>query len=162
MASPMKMSLIFFACSLLFKGSLADVICENLPENLCAFGISTSGKRCVLENYKNEVSGSLDYTCQTSEIVAEKFSGHIESDGCVAACGLDRRLVGISSDALLSPEFTATLCSPACYQNLFLPALCKKQSSSSRRAALELLSSGGGAPFTVDDGVAPSPAPATY
>ncbi|CAA0829827.1 PAR1 protein [Striga hermonthica] len=178
MGSPMKMSLIFIACSLFFKGYLAEVICENLPENLCAFGISSSGKRCVLENYKNEASGSLDYTCQTSEIVAETFSGHIESDSCVAACGLDRRLVGISSDALLSPEFTATLCSPACYQNcpnivdlyfnlaagegVFLPALCKKQNSSPRRAALELLSSGGGGtPFTVDDGLAPSPAPAT-
>ncbi|GFQ02969.1 hypothetical protein PHJA_002440700 [Phtheirospermum japonicum] len=180
MGSSIKLSLtLFFACSLFLKGTLAEVICENLAENLCAFGIASSGKRCVLENYKNEDSGNLEYTCKTSKVVVERLSGYIETDHCVAACGVDRRFVGISSDAFLVPEFTTSLCSPACHQNcpnivdlyfnlaagegVYLPALCQKQKSSPKRAMLELLSSSGGAaPDTVDDGVAPSPAPSTF
>ncbi|KAI3447741.1 hypothetical protein Pfo_004406 [Paulownia fortunei] len=179
MASSMKLSVIlFFACSLFLQGTLAEVVCENLAENLCSFAIASSGKRCVLENYKNE-QGNLDYTCKTSEVVVERLAGHIETDQCVVACGVDRRFVGISSDAFLTPEFTSSLCSPTCYQNcpnivdlyfnlaagegVFLPTLCEKQKSSPHRAMLELLSSSGGAaPATVDDSIAPTPAPAAF
>ncbi|GFP86268.1 hypothetical protein PHJA_000770600 [Phtheirospermum japonicum] len=160
MVSSTKMSLIiFFASSLFFQGTLAEVICESLPTNLCSFSIASSGKRCVLENYMNEQSGNLDYTCKTSEVVVERLSGHIESDQCVSSCGVDRQFVGISSDAFLSAGFSARLCSPACYQNcpnivdlyfnlaagegVYLPALCDKQKANPHRAMLELISSSG-------------------
>ncbi|KAL3622834.1 hypothetical protein CASFOL_031931 [Castilleja foliolosa] len=182
MASSTKLPLIFiFACSLFLKGALAEVVCEKLlAETQCAFGISSSGKRCVLENYKNEESGDLEYTCKTSEVEVERLSAYIETDNCVDSCGVDRRFVGISSDAFLVPEFTKSLCSPACYHNcpnivdlyfnlaagegVYLPALCQKQKSSPKRAMFELLSSSGGATAddTVVDGVAPSPAPSSY
>ncbi|KAK3003377.1 hypothetical protein RJ639_018129 [Escallonia herrerae] len=82
----------------------------------------------------------------------------IESDECVNACGVDRKAVGISSDSLLEPQFTAKLCSRACYQNcpnivdlyynlamgegVFLPDLWKAQRNMPRRAMSQLLSSG--------------------
>lgn len=40
----------------------------------------------------------------------------IESDDCISACGIDRLTVGISSDSLLEPQFTAELYSGACFQ----------------------------------------------
>ncbi|PIM97379.1 hypothetical protein CDL12_30152 [Handroanthus impetiginosus] len=179
MASSMKMPFIlFFTCSFFLQGSLAEVICENLPESLCSFAIESSGKRCVLENYKNDW-GNLEYTCKSSEVVVERFAGYIETDQCVAACGVDRRFVGISSDAFLTPDFISSLCSPACYQNcpnivdlyfnlaagegVFLPALCENHKTSSRREVLELLSSSGGANAgAADDSIAPAPAPAAF
>ncbi|PIM97378.1 hypothetical protein CDL12_30151 [Handroanthus impetiginosus] len=176
MASSMKFLLIlFFTCSPLLQGTLAEVVCENLPENLCSFAVASSGKRCVLENYKNE-EGNLEYTCKLSEVMVERFAGYIETDQCIAACGVDRRFVGISSDAFLTPEFTSSLCSPACYRNcpnvvdlyfnlaagegVFLPALCENQKRSSHRVTLELLSSGGGALATAGGSIAPTPASA--
>ncbi|KAL0354967.1 UNVERIFIED_CONTAM: hypothetical protein Sradi_3943600 [Sesamum radiatum] len=148
----------------------ADVICENLPINLCSFAIASSGKRCVLENHKN----GQEKTCKTSEVVVEKLSGYIETDQCVKACGVCRESVEISSDAFLSSEFTAHLCSPACYHNcpnivnLFfnlaagegvsLPALCKNQEEK-HREMLAILSSGGVNPGPVAAPlVAPAPA----
>ncbi|KAK8926097.1 hypothetical protein KSP39_PZI018391 [Platanthera zijinensis] len=41
----------------------------------------------------------------------------VESDRCVAACGANCRIVRISSDALLVPDFMEKLCSPECYDN---------------------------------------------
>ncbi|KAK6125946.1 hypothetical protein DH2020_040254 [Rehmannia glutinosa] len=179
MGSSMKLPLVFFfACSIFLKATLAEVTCEKLPENLCAFAIASSGKRCVLENSKNE-DGDLDYTCKSSEVVAERFAGYIETDRCVAACGVDRRFAGISSDAFLTPDFTKSLCSPACYQNcpnivdlyfnlaagegFFLPVLCEKQKWNPKHAMFGLLSSSGGAAAaTVDDSFAPTPAPSPY
>ncbi|KAL6534336.1 hypothetical protein OROHE_013261 [Orobanche hederae] len=186
MASSTTMSLILFiATSVFIQGTLAEVICENLPTDLCSFAIASSGKRCVLENYYLHEQGSPDFTCKTSEVVVEGLSGHIETDDCVRSCGVDRRLVGISSDALLSPEFTARLCSPACYHNcpnlvdlhfnlaagegVYLPALCKKQNANPRRSML-LMSSGGVAAEAPAAGpvasaefsaIAPAAAPAT-
>ncbi|KAH6798394.1 hypothetical protein C2S51_034878 [Perilla frutescens var. frutescens] len=179
MASSMKSCLImFFACSFFIQAALAEVICENLPENLCAFAVASSGKRCVLENFKNEDASGTEYTCSTSEVVVEKLAGHLESDQCVAACGVDRRFVGISSDAFMTPEFISSLCSPPCYQNcpnivdlyfdlaagegVFLPLLCEKQKSNPHRAMLELLSSGGAALATADDSFSPAPAPSPF
>ncbi|XP_022857076.1 uncharacterized protein LOC111378135 [Olea europaea var. sylvestris] len=156
--------ILFFALSLFLQGAFAEVICDNLPTNFCSFAIASSGKRCVLENYKDDV-GKLEYTCKTSEVVVERMAGYIETDQCVKACGADRSFVGISSDALLVPQFTKSLCSPACYQNcpnivdlyfnlaagegVYLPRLCEKQKTEPHRAMLELLSSGGAAPGLV-------------
>ncbi|KAH6829591.1 PAR1 protein [Perilla frutescens var. hirtella] len=188
MVSTTKMSLIlFFASSLFLQGILGELICESLPSNLCSFAIASSGKRCVLENYRND-DGSVEYTCKTSEVVVERLSGYIETDQCVKACGVDRGFVGISSDAFLTAEFTSNLCSPSCYQNcpnivdlyfnlaagegVFLPALCEKQKANPHRAMLEILSNGGptgggaaaapgpmAADYVVD---APAPAPAFF
>ncbi|XP_020551455.1 uncharacterized protein LOC105167590 [Sesamum indicum] len=148
-----------------------DVICENLPTKLCSFAVASSGKRCVLENYKN-AQGKTDYTCKTSEVVVEKLSGYIETNQCMNACGVHREFIGISSEAFLSSEFTARLCSSACYQNcpnivdlffnlavgegISLPALCQNQKEN-HRAILEILSNGGATP----DPVA-APAPSSF
>jgi hypothetical protein len=61
--------------------------------------------------------GGVEYQCTTSEVVVERMAGYIETNQCVKACGVERNSVGISSDALLEPQFTAKLCSPSCYQN---------------------------------------------
>ncbi|KAL0375283.1 UNVERIFIED_CONTAM: hypothetical protein Sradi_3444000 [Sesamum radiatum] len=125
--------------------------------NMCAFAIASSGKRCVLENNKNG-RGEVGFTCKTSEVVAERLSGYLETDQCVNVCGLNREFIGLSSDAFLSLEFTAHLCSPACYHNcpnivdLFsnlaagegvsLPALCQNQKDN-HQAMLTMLGNGG-------------------
>ncbi|KAL0415522.1 UNVERIFIED_CONTAM: hypothetical protein Slati_3384100 [Sesamum latifolium] len=96
--------------------------------------------------------------------MVEKLSGYIETDQCVKACGVCRESVGISSDSFLSSEFTAHLCSPACFHNypniveLFsnlaasegvsLPTLCKNQEEN-HRALLTILSRGGVTPGPV-------------
>ncbi|XP_042510910.1 uncharacterized protein LOC122086238 [Macadamia integrifolia] len=156
---------LFLAFSLLLlQGALGEIVCEYLPNNLCAFSIASSGKRCVLENYKTK-QGSMAYQCRTSEVVVERMAELIETDACVRACGVDRKTVGFSSDALLEPQFTSKLCSPSClhrcpnlvdlYFNLaagegvFLPDLCEGQRMNPHRAMMELLSSG----------VAPGPIP---
>ncbi|XP_059647131.1 uncharacterized protein LOC132293608 [Cornus florida] len=158
MASSTNFSLVlFFACSLFLQGTLGEIICENLPTDICSYSIASSGKRCLLENYATE-DGKVEYQCRTSEVVVERMAEYIETDDCVSSCGVDRNSVGISSDALLDPQFTAKLCSPNCYQNcpniidlyynlaagegVFLPDLCEKQRTNPRRAMIELLSSG--------------------
>ncbi|GER54402.1 NtEIG-E80 protein [Striga asiatica] len=160
MASSQKMPLILIlTCSLLLQGALGEVICDSLPADLCSFAVASSGKRCTLETYLS-VGGSTGYTCTSSEVVVERFYGHIESDECVAACGVDRWSVGISSDAFLAGDFAGRLCSPTCYQScpnivdlyfnlaagegVHLPTLCKRQKSNPRRAMWEPFSSGGG------------------
>ena len=94
---------------------VAELVCEDLPKGVCAFSIASSGKRCLLET-SVAGDGSVEYQCRTSEVVVERMAEYIETDQCVQACGVDRNSVGISSDALLEPQFTAKLCSPACYQ----------------------------------------------
>jgi len=136
---------------------VAELVCEDLPKGVCAFSIASSGKRCLLET-SVAGDGSVEYQCRTSEVVVERMAEYIETDQCVQACGVDRNSVGISSDALLEPQFTAKLCSPACYQKcpnivdlyfnlaagegVFLPELCERQRSSPHRIMSELLSSG--------------------
>ena len=103
----------FFLISLCFVFPIIvgeDIICENLPTNMCAFSISASGKRCLLETAN--VAG--EYTCRTSAVEVEGIVNHVESDECVAACGVDRKTVGISSDAMMEAGFAAKICSPAC------------------------------------------------
>lgn len=100
----------------------------------------------------------MEYQCTTSEVVVERMAEYIESEECVRSCGVDRDAVGISSDSLLEPQFTAKLCAPACYQNcpnivdlyfnlaagegVNLPDLCELQRTNPHRAMAELMSSG--------------------
>lgn len=158
MASSFKLSFVLFFSSLFLHAALAEIECESLPKNVCAFSIASSGKRCLLETYTTK-DGSLEYLCKTSDVVVEKMADYIETDRCVKACGVDRNAVGISSDALLEPEFASKLCSPACYQkcpnivdlyyNLaagegaYLPDICQATRSNPHRSMLQLLSSGG-------------------
>ncbi|XP_030926055.1 uncharacterized protein LOC115952863 [Quercus lobata] len=157
MALSSKLSLVLFLSSLFLHAALAELVCEDLPKGVCAFSIASSGKRCLLET-SVAGDGSVEYQCRTSEVVVERMAEYIETDQCVQACGVDRNSVGISSDALLEAQFTAKLCSPACYQKcpnivdlyfnlaagegVFLPELCERQRSSPHRIMSELLSSG--------------------
>lgn len=100
--------------SLLIHAIRAEFVCEELPNDLCAFSIASSGKRCLLETYQ-QGERQVEYQCRTSEVVVERMKGHIENEDCVGACGVDRSSVGISSDALLDSQFTKKLCSPQCY-----------------------------------------------
>jgi hypothetical protein len=99
----------------IFECYVAELVCEDLPKDVCAFSIASSGKRCLLET-SVAGDGSVEYQCRTSEVLVQRMAEYIETDQCVHACGVDRNMVGISSDALLEPQFTAKLCSPACYQ----------------------------------------------
>ncbi|KAE9622207.1 hypothetical protein Lalb_Chr01g0022831 [Lupinus albus] len=173
-----KVSLVLFLSTLFINPSFGEIVCEELPNEVCAFSIASSGKRCLLETEK-AANGGVEYQCRTSEVVVERMAEYIETDRCVEACGVDRKFVGISSDALLEPQFIAKLCSPSCYQKcpnivdlyfnlaagegVFLPDLCEKQRTNPRRAMFELVSSGAapGPVYDVSDNIesAPSPAP---
>lgn len=173
--SSSKLSFVLFA-AIFIEASLGELICEHLPSEMCALAISSSGRRCVLEKYKNE-NGENEYVCKTSEVIVGGMSEYIETDECVEACGVDRKMVGISSDNLLEPQFTSKLCSPACYnrcpnivdlylklaegEGVYLPNLCKKQRRNPRRALVDLMSSGAAlGPVSSASMVANAPAPA--
>ncbi|XP_057526784.1 uncharacterized protein LOC130805946 [Amaranthus tricolor] len=143
--------------SLLIQGSLGEVMCEELNKEECAFAVSSTGKRCVLEKYVRR-SGMEAYKCTTSEIEADMLKDLVESNHCIEACGLDRDTLGISSDSLLESRFTQKLCSPQCYQRcpnvvdlyfnlaagegVYLPKLCETQRENPRRGMSEIKSSG--------------------
>lgn len=110
-----KFPLVLFISSLLLHAAFCETVCEDLPTDVCAFSIASSGKRCLLETYATR-DGKVEYQCRTSEVMVEGMTDYIETDECVNACGVDRNSVGISSDALLEPQFTSKLCSPACFQ----------------------------------------------
>ncbi|XP_065050257.1 uncharacterized protein LOC135680303 [Musa acuminata AAA Group] len=128
-----------------------------LPQEVCAFAVSSSSNRCLLESSQDS-GGNTVYQCRASEIVVERLRDWIETEQCVSVCGVDRNAVGISSDALLEPHFTQQLCSAACHQNcpniidlhldlaaaegIFLPDLCEAQRVNPHRAMVEILSSG--------------------
>ncbi|XP_043693037.1 uncharacterized protein LOC122643480 [Telopea speciosissima] len=157
MASKMITPLCLALSLLLVQGALGEIVCEHLPNNLCAFSIASSGKRCVLENYKTN-EGKIEFQCRTSDVVVERMNDLIETDECVRDCGVDRNSVGFSSDALLEPHFASKLCSPSCFnrcpnivdlhfnlaqgEGVFLPDLCEGQRTNPHRAMTELLSSG--------------------
>lgn len=154
---PRIYSTLFVALSLFSIGAFGEIICEQLAQEICAYAISSNGNRCLLENNKRK-DGSMEYQCKTSEVVVERMSEWIETEECVKACGVDRKSVGISSDMLMDPSFTANLCSASCLHNchniadlyfnlaagegVFLPHLCEAQRSNPHRAMAELLSSG--------------------
>ncbi|CAK9169498.1 unnamed protein product [Ilex paraguariensis] len=131
--------------------------CENLNKDSCAFAVSSSGKRCVLEKHVRR-SGEEVYTCRSSEIEADSLKDWIETDQCIAACGLDRKALGISSDSLLESHFAQKLCSSKCYdscpnivdlyfnlaagEGVYLPKLCEAKGEIERRGLSEIKSSG--------------------
>ncbi|KAL1823715.1 hypothetical protein ACET3Z_010493 [Daucus carota] len=151
--------LLALALALAFciQGSLGNVICENLSKDACAFAVSSEGKRCVLEQRMCR-SGMGKYTCRSSEIEADTLKDWIESDECIKACGLERNVLGISSDSLLESQFTQKLCSTPCYnscpnivdlyfnlaagEGVYLPKLCEARGVNARRGMAELKSSG--------------------
>ncbi|XP_022971338.1 uncharacterized protein LOC111470091 [Cucurbita maxima] len=156
MAISNKFPCLLFLSSLFVSAALGDLVCEELSVDVCAFSIASSGKRCLLETAETK-DGKIEYQCRTSEVIVEWMAEFIETDKCIKACGVDRNSVGIASDALLEPLFTAKLCSPACYQKcpnivdlyfnmaagegVFLPDLCTRQRTNPHRAMAELLSS---------------------
>ncbi|KAF3785296.1 hypothetical protein EJ110_NYTH27927 [Nymphaea thermarum] len=137
------------------------VACPNLNKETCAFAVSSSGKRCVLEKLSRD-GGQSNHVCRTSEIRAGRSRGWIESDECIDGCGVSRDTLGVSSDALLESRFVHTLCSPQCYmscpnivdlffnlaagEGVFLPKLCEAHKTNGRRAVAEIRSSGQAAP----------------
>ncbi|KAL6971940.1 hypothetical protein U1Q18_031625 [Sarracenia purpurea var. burkii] len=176
----LALALPFFAQAAISGG----IECGDLTKDSCAFAISSSGKRCVLE--KRMRSGDEAYTCRTSEIEVDTLKGWIETDQCIEACGLDRTVLGISSDSLMESQFTQKLCSPRCYhgcpnivdlyfnlaagEGVFLPKLCESQGENRRRGMAEIRSSGYVAPGPKSAGgflpekyiVAPAIAPPPY
>lgn len=149
--------------------SYAIIKCENLGKENCTYAVSYSGHRCLLEKSVKR-NGVEKYTCRNSFIdAANNLKNWIETDHCLAACGLDRYSLGISSDALLDSRFAQKLCSSQCqavcpnivdlYSNLaagegvFLPQYCEAQTTGTRRGMAEVVSSG-------TDGVAAAPSDA--
>lgn len=94
---------------------IGGITCEHLNKSTCAFAVSSTGTRCVLEKRVRR-GGMEEYTCGSSEIEAERLKDWIETDQCIESCGLDRNTLGISSDGLLDSHFVQKLCSPQCYQ----------------------------------------------
>ncbi|KAL6541577.1 hypothetical protein OROGR_011063 [Orobanche gracilis] len=145
---------IALAVAISVQGTLGIIDCENLNEDSCAYAVSSTGKRCVLEN--RPIRGG--YTCGTSEIVADKLNDWIETEDCISACGVDRKALGISSDSLLDSRFAGKLCSAECYrrcpnivdlyfnlaagEGVFLPKFCEALGSNGRREMSEIQSSG--------------------
>lgn len=94
----------------------AIIKCEELPVELCAFSVSSSGNRCVLE--KDVImNDTLQFECQSSLVMVEKLVGWIESEQCINACGLERMAVGMSTDSIHEPEFSTKFCSSECRNN---------------------------------------------
>ncbi|KAL8210874.1 hypothetical protein R6Q57_005311 [Mikania cordata] len=152
---------ILLICALVFTFSVeatpGNIACENLNKDSCAFAVSSSGKRCVLEK-SIQRSGIEKYVCSISQIDADQVTNWIESDKCVDACGLDRSVLGISSDSLLDSRFVQKLCSVQCYngcpnivdlyfslavgEGVYLPSLCRTEGDNKRRGMSEIRSSG--------------------
>ncbi|KAM1054639.1 hypothetical protein ACFX13_002013 [Malus domestica] len=159
------LAVLALALAVCVQATLGGITCENLEHDACAFAVSSSGKRCVLEKHVKR-SGEEAYTCRTSEIEADNLKDWIESEKCIKSCGLDRKSYGISSDSLLESRFTQKLCSPQCYGNcpnivdlyfnlaagegVFLPKLCEAQEANARREMSEIRSSGYVAPGPIN------------
>lgn len=139
------------------QATLGSIECEKLNKGSCAFAVSSSGKRCALEKNVRR-SGEEVFVCSTSYIDTDKLTSWIETDECLDACGLDRNVLGISSDSLLESRFMQKLCSTRCYngcpnivdlyfnlgvgEGVYLPSLCQAQGDSKRRGMSEIRSSG--------------------
>ncbi|PWZ16620.1 hypothetical protein Zm00014a_026247 [Zea mays] len=164
-----KLPAFVFSVSLLLSSALgttvamdhggARVVCEQLTAEVCAFAVSSTSRRCVLET-THCAGRPTEYECRTSEVVAAdgRLSGLVETDACVRACGVDRATVGISSDSLLDPRVAGAVCSAAClrgcpnivdlYANLAagegvaFSELCEVHRANPRRAMAQLQSSG--------------------
>eukprot|EP01018_Ginkgo_biloba_P033343 Gb_21780 [translate_table: standard] len=138
------------------RGVHSAIRCEELPIQVCAFSVSSSGNRCVLEK-SLMADGCIQFECQSSVVMAETMIEWIESEECINACGLERMSVGMSTDSLLEAEFAKKLCSSKCHNNcpnivdlylnlaagegIYLTKLCDAQRSNSRRMVEEVLNS---------------------
>ncbi|KAL6533167.1 hypothetical protein OROMI_027279 [Orobanche minor] len=111
--APTLLLVVALAFAISVQGTLGSIECKNLNEDSCAYAVSSTGRRCVLE--KRMIGGG--YTCGASEIVADKLiNDWIETEDCISACGVDRKALGISSDSLLESRFAGKLCSVECYR----------------------------------------------
>ncbi|XP_057867195.1 uncharacterized protein LOC131074577 [Cryptomeria japonica] len=167
MASEMRVAFAILLALFSFQSVLVmgegGVECEKLPVDMCAFSVSSVGVRCVLEKKYSFVTSthesSIEYQCQSSGIMAEKMMEWIESEVCLQTCGLQRMIVGMSTDDLSEySDFTSKLCSENCqnscpnivnlYLNLaagegiYLPHLCEAHKTRSRRMMFESVAPG--------------------
>ncbi|CAI0403320.1 unnamed protein product, partial [Linum tenue] len=140
-------------------GEETIITCEKLEQGACAYAVSSTGKRCVLEK-RVKRGGQEEYNCRTSEIEADKLKNWVETDDCIKSCGLERKSLGISSDTLLKPGLTRHLCSAQCYdacpnvvdlyfnlaagEGVSLPKLCAAQEGKGRRELTADIKSSGG------------------
>jgi len=131
------------------------IVCEKLPVEACAFSVSSSGARCVLEKSILR-DGNVHYECQTSAIIVDSMNELIETEECMNACGVERMTVGMSTDSLAEGGFTKKLCAQRCYNNcpniidlyfnlaagegVYLPRLCEAHRSGDRRMMSEFVS----------------------
>ncbi|XP_057950869.1 uncharacterized protein LOC131145687 [Malania oleifera] len=171
-------SIFALALALFVQGTLGEVACENLGQEKCAFAVSATGQRCVLER-KVKRAGEEKFVCRTSDIEADEVKDLVETDECITACGVERKSLGISSDNLLDSRFTKKLCSSDCYhscpnivdlyfnlaasEGVFLPKLCEAQGAGARRQMVEIRSSGflnaaapEGVELAANDAIAPT------
>jgi len=153
MAVAMIISVLILLISL--QGVYGGIACEKLPGETCAFSVSSSGARCVLE-MSILGDGNVQYECLTSDIIAENINELIETEECMNTCGVERMTVGISTDNLAQRGFTKKLCAPRCYNNcpniinlyfnlaagegIYLPRLCEAHRSGEHRIILEVIS----------------------
>ncbi|KAI5054060.1 hypothetical protein GOP47_0008042 [Adiantum capillus-veneris] len=111
----------------------ADVVCEELPMEWCAYSISSMGARCMLEGEKDG-DNPMVYKCKTSSVETKVKGGWIEAEECMEACGLKRMTVGLFSQPPFDPQF---FCSPRCARScphlhyLLLPQLSHQGPGSS-------------------------------
>lgn len=102
--------------SFLSSKNQEGITCEFLDIFECAFAVSSSGNRCVLEKKLLEYTNIDDKLyCTTSNVKTDKVKDHIETDKCMTACGLDRNTIGISSDSFSELNVIRKLCSVPCY-----------------------------------------------
>ncbi|TVU19629.1 hypothetical protein EJB05_35790, partial [Eragrostis curvula] len=132
---------ILFALAFVQSARGSDLVCEELPAEVCAFAVSSGGARCVLERTPEGAP-----RCQTSAVRVRALSGWVESDACVRACGADRNALGlpvVGDAAAEDRRLVRSLCSAACRDactNVFdlyatlaagegvsLPAFCEAQ-----------------------------------
>ncbi|KAH0452496.1 hypothetical protein IEQ34_019795 [Dendrobium chrysotoxum] len=119
MASTISKALffLFIASALFFSCVLGGITCEQLDSSKCAFAVSSSGLRCVLEKNVGGGGREVEYSCRNSGVAATDVADWIETDECVEACGLGRNTIGISSDYLVNRRFQRRLCSSECYDS---------------------------------------------
>jgi hypothetical protein len=88
-------------------GAGGQLACEDLSADVCAFAVSSAGRRCVLERTPDGAQ-----RCQTSASAVG-----VETEACVRACGVDRAVLGLPIASAMAEgdrrSFSA-LCSSAC------------------------------------------------
>ncbi|CAA0834348.1 PAR1 protein [Striga hermonthica] len=154
--APTSLFAIALALAISIQGTLGEIRCEDLNENSCAFAVSSTGKRCVLESHSflRKLGTPDRYTCRTSDIKAsDRLVNYIESEECITACGVDKGALGISSDSLLNHNFINKFCSASCYdkchnivdlyfnvaagEGVYIPKVCERHRSGARREMME-------------------------